>query len=178
MRQFPILIMTFLFGRCYGQTQAVKVFKKTEYINGIFYRELYDTLKIENKKIDIYFFEKNFHSPYYLPDKFIDKGYKNKTVSVWREPKAKRDHQFNWENTYTYDSVGRVIKYTYSGCLICSNLPYNYIVTYNSLSQVDNIKNTMSGKDSYKFYYSSTGDIKQFDHYSLDELKKTIIVIE
>jgi len=177
IKQLPLLIMIFSFISSYGQTEIAKIFQKIEYVDGDFYKQLYDTIKLKKENIDIYFFRNHFYTPYYLPDRFIDKQYKNKTVSIWRDANAKKDYRSNWENTYTYDSLSRVTNYTYSGCIICSNMPYNYIVTYNSSGQVDVIKNTISEKDSYRFYYNNTGDLIQFEKYSSDLLETRIIVV-
>src|ERR1700680_2846949 len=90
MKQLPLLIMTFSFISSYGQIKVVKIFQKTEYVSGDFYKRLYDTIKLKKENIDIYFFRNHFYIPYYLPDKFIDKRYKNKTVSIWRDANAKK----------------------------------------------------------------------------------------
>jgi hypothetical protein len=161
-----------------GQKSQVKFFYKTEYVNGKFFRQTRDTIEVTNELVDIYFFKRHFFSPYYLPEKFIDQQYKNKKISVWRDPKGKKDYQQNWENTYTYDSLGRVTSYTYSGCFICSNLPYNYAVTYNSCGQVESIVGIDNLKDGFKFYYDTKGRIKKFEKYLGDKLETEIILVD
>lgn len=177
MRPFLIAIVTFFSFASSAQSGRAKVFHKTEYINGSFYRQTSDTIKVANEPIDIYFFKRHFFSPYYLPEKFIDQQHKNKTISAWRDPKGKKDYQQNWENTYTYDSLGRVTNYTYSGCFICSNLPYSYTVTYNSIGQVHRIFNTTNIKDGFKFYYNKKGDVVKLEKYLLDKLETVIELI-
>jgi hypothetical protein len=93
---------------------------------------------------------------------------------VWRDSKGKKDYQKNWENTYTYDSLGRVTSYTYSGCFVCSNLPYNYTVTYNSAGQVDRIFSTNNLKDGFKFSYNKKGDVIRLEKYLLNKLETVI----
>lgn len=178
MRLFLISILTVFCMTSSAQTESVKVFHKTEYINGNFYRQLSDTIKTESENIDIYFLRRHFFSPYNLPEKFTDHQRKNKTISVWHDPNGKKDYQQNWKNTYTYDSFGRVTNYTYSGCFICSNLPYNYTVTYNSIGQVDRIFNTINTKDEYKFYYDNKGDIIKFEEYFGEKLEKVIELVD
>ena len=174
MRAFLIVILTVFSLASSAQTGRTRLFHKTEYINGNFYRQTSDTIKTANEPIDIYFFKRHFFSPYYLPEKFIDQQYKNKRISVWRDPKGKKDYQQNWENTNTYDSLGRVTNYTYSGCFICSNLPYSYTVTYNLVGQVDRIFSTNNIKDGFKFYYDKKGDIVKLERYLLDKLETVI----
>ena len=148
-----------------------------EYINGNFYRQLYDTIKIVNEQIDIYFLKRHFYSPYYLPDKFIDRQKRSQKISVWRDQKGKKDFQQNWENIYTYDSLGRVINYSYSGCVICSNVPYNYRVTYNSKGQVAHIADLKNLIDSFKFFYDNKGEIMKFEKYLEDKLEIEIMLV-
>ena len=177
MRPLLISILTFFSFSCLGQNGQVRIFKKTEYINGNFYRQLFDTITTNNKTLDVYFFNKNFYLPYYLPTTFIDKQHRNQNISIWRDPKAKKDYKQNWENTYTYDSLGHVTRYTYSGCFICSNMPYNYTVTYNSKEQVEQLINTIGTKDSFKFYYNAQGDIIKFEKYSSNMLEEEITLL-
>jgi hypothetical protein len=174
MRPFLIAIVTFFSLASSAQTGQVKVFHKTEYINGNFYRQTNDTIKAANEQLDIYFFKRHFFSPYYLPKKFVNQQYKNKKVSVWQNPNGKKDYRRNWEDTYTYDSIGRVTNYTYSGCFICSSLSYSYTVTYNSLGQVERIFNTMNMKDAFKLFYNSKGDIVKLEEYLFDKVETKI----
>lgn len=177
MRPLIILITTLFSLASSGQTGKVKVFHKTEYINGNLYRQTSDTISDTNEPIDIYFFKRHFFSPYYLPEKFIDQRQRKTKVSVWRDPKGKKDNQQNWENTYTYDSLGRVTNYTYSGCVICSDFPYSYTVTYNSVGQVDHIFDTSNSKSGFKFYYDYKGKIVNFVKYSGDKLETVIKLV-
>jgi hypothetical protein len=178
MRPFLISILTVFCLISSAQSRRVKIFHKTEYINGNFNRQLSDTINATNEPVDIYFFKRHFFSPYYLPEKFIDQQSKNKTISVWRDPNGKKDYLQNWENTYTYDSLGRVINYTYSGCFICSNTPYNYTVTYNSIGQVDRIFSSINVKDGFKFYYNKKGDIIKFEEYLGNKVETEIKLVD
>ncbi len=170
-----IAIARFLAFSSSAQTEKSKVFKKIEYINGNFYRQTYDTIKLTEEPIDIYFFRKHFNFPYYLPDRFIDKSLRNRIISVWRDLNGKKDYQKNRENTYTYDSIGRVTNYTYSGCFVCSNLPYNYRVIYNKKGKIEQINNTINSKENFKFYYDNKDDIVKLEKYLLDKLETEVI---
>lgn len=177
MRTFLIAIVTIFVLSSSAQTGHVKVFQKIENIKGNFYRQTSDTIKVTNEAIDIYFYRRHFFSPYYLPEKFIDQRHKNQRLSIWRDPKGKNDFQQNWENTYTYDSLGRVTNYTYSGCMVCSNLPYSYTVTYNSAGRVEQIFSTTSLKDVFKFFYDNKGDIVKMEKYLLDKLETEVRMV-
>jgi len=166
--------MTLVFLNSFAQS---KVFKKTEYINGNFYRELYDTIKSANEKLDIYFFKHHFYLPYYLPDEFSNKRKRNQKIPVWGDPKGKKDYRQNWENIYTYDSFGRMVSYSYSGCFICSNLPYNYNVTYDLNGRVVQISETKNMTDRFKFYYNDKGAVVKFEKYLMDKLEQVIALV-
>jgi|GEM_PF-1665037 len=174
LRQILIALLCFSFSSSSAQTTQVKVFKRTDYINGNFYRETFDTIAVSHDRIDIYFFKRHFFSPYYLPDKFIDKRYKNQIISIWRDQNDKKDYQKNWENTYIYDSLGRVINFTYSSSFICSSLPYNYSVIYNLKGQVEQIINSINLKDRFRFHYNSQDNIVKFEKFSFDLLEMTL----
>lgn len=170
--------MTLLSFCSYAQTESTKIFKKTEYINGNFYRELFDTINLVNEKIDIYFFKNHFYTPYYLPDKFVDKRYKNQKITIWRDPKGKKNHEKNWENTFIYDSLNRVINFTYSSCIICNSFPYNYTVIYNSNGQVYQIANSINEQDGFKFYYNSKDEVERFEKYLFKKLETLITLVK
>ena len=177
MRPLLISILTFVLFSSYAQTGRTKIFKRTEYINGNIYRQLFDTIRVSNDRVDLYFYKNHFYIPYYLPDKFVNKRYKNKKVSVWANSKGKKDYKKNWENTYTYDGLNRVTSFTFSGCFICSSFPYNYAVTYNSKGQVDKIVNTINEKDSFKFYYNNEGYADKLEKYLFGKLETIIALI-
>ena len=172
MRQFPIVILIIISIGCLGQTNQLRVFETTEYMKGSPFMQKFDTVKAENRLIDIYFFKNHFHIPYYLPETLIDKQYKNQTISKWRDSTSEKDLKQNWENKYTYDNFGRIIKFTYSGCIICSNLPYNYNVTYNLKGQIEQITETLYSNESFRLHYNDRGGLVKIEQYSLTTLVK------
>lgn len=178
MRTCLILIAILFSLSSSAQIGQIKVFKTTKYVNGNLFRKTTDTVNLLNEHTDVYFFKRQFSLPYYLPEKFVDSRYQNQKVSMWRNPNGKKDHQQNWENTYTYDSLGRVINYDYSGCFACSNFPYNYIVTYNSSGQVERIFNTINSKEDFRFYYNNNSDIVKLEKYLLGKLETEIVVVD
>ena len=172
MRHTLILILIFVFFNSYGQTGEIKYFKRTDS-----FREILDTIKLSNGKIDVSFFSEHFNTPYHLPN-LVDGKFKDQTDTIWGRPNAKKNYKENWNHTYTYDSYNRLTSYAYSGCRICSGLPYNYVVTYNAKGQVVNITNTINKRLSYDFYYNNKGDIIKCEEYFIDILMSTIILLE
>ena len=136
-----------------------KQFVVIEYINGNAYREKTEKIITNLEKIDIAFMRKHFYVPYYFPEKFIDSKYNNETVVVWRNENDKKDFKSNWTNTYVYDSQSRVKEYSYSGCLICSNMAYNYKVAYDQNNRVTKLENRISEKQIIEFDYDMRGEI-------------------
>ena len=90
-----------------------------------------DTI-IWDKTFDLDFYKKYFYEPYHYPQAFINPKYKNETVVVWNDTAGEKDYNSNWTNSYTYDSHSRIIQFSYSGCMICSQLPYKWSVYYDS----------------------------------------------
>lgn len=175
MRYLLMAIITFLAVHAVAQTETVKIFRKTEYSNGNFYRQRCDTIKVAQEPVDVYFFKKHFNFPYYLPGKFTDEALKNRTISVLRNPNGKKDDKGNWENTYTYDSLGRVTNYTYSSCFLCSSLPYSYSVTYNKDGQIEALNETINNLESFRFYYDAKGAIVKLEKYIFGKLQTELV---
>lgn len=176
MRVLLITILILSFNTAFSQTEKKYVFKSTAYKN--LYSpppvEKIDTITSSSVPIDIAFYRRYFNNPYYLPGEFVNEKYKNQTISIWRDPNGKKDFKENWENTYSYDSLGRITNYRFSGCFICSNLAYNYAVTYNEKGQVSQIHNTINDKQLFKFYYNENNDIVKLEMYWFDELTDKI----
>ena len=126
--------------------------------------------------IDINFFSKHFHKPVNLPEAFTNKAHKNTTLVIWGNSLP---HTFenNWYNSYTYDSLSRLIRYVYTGCIACNNQSFDYNVTYDSEGRVIGLLNWTSSEDSYKLRYTSTGEVMAIDIYSPQKLESTIAVI-
>jgi hypothetical protein len=169
-----------LFVSCYAQKVPTiqKVFKTTTYINGIFYRTKNDTINIVDEHLSLPLFKRHFHKPSALPENLIDNKYKNQTVTIWNyeSPKSNIEKQANWHKTYTYDSLSRIVNFTYSPCLVCSQSPYNYSVKYNSLGQIEQVINNESVKESYLMSYNTLGRIYRLECY--DSLGRISTIIE
>lgn len=142
----------------------------TDYLpGGCILRSHSDTIKATNIKIDILFFAKHFGYPYNLPENFTNINYKNERVEI---------RETNWKKTLSFDSLSRLINFTYSGCPTCDNMPYDYSVTYNLLGQVEKITNLTFGRDSYKVYYDTNSNINQMHYLSAGDMLKQILVIQ
>ncbi|HWZ02100.1 MAG TPA: hypothetical protein VNX40_00745 [Mucilaginibacter sp.] len=181
MKLLILTALIFLSLNSYGQKDIVGKnihFKIVEYIKGSFYRERIesvDTSGLAGNKIDLYFFRKYFYRPYYMPDRFINSKYKSETVTIWVNGKEDTTSRTNWKQTFTYDSLSRVVKYTSSSCFVCNFLPYSYNVSYNKSGQVMTIVNSTNFKETFKIYYDGNVDVKQLDHLIFGKLDERII---
>ncbi|PPK92521.1 hypothetical protein LY01_02922 [Nonlabens xylanidelens] len=138
-------------------------------------------IDIDSRNVDIKLMNEYFYVPYYFPEKFIDSKYKDQTITIWRNENEKTDDFLenfknnNWTHTYKYDLESKIVEYSYSGCMICSNMPYNYKVTYDENRRVIKLQNTISEKQKFEFKYNSNGDIIELKLYSSEnKLKKQI----
>lgn len=107
----------------------------------------FDSIKIEtiekrkDEVLDIFFYKKHFQTPYHLPNNFFNSKFKNETYTFWNNGKEDLEHKLNWSYSYQYDNFSRLISYSYSGCLVCSQLPYIYKVEYDKKGNVRKIYN-------------------------------------
>ncbi|AUC75659.1 hypothetical protein [Olleya sp. Bg11-27] len=179
MKLTLIFILFFSFLSC--QTSE-KEFIVTDYdFDGKEYENTIQKIDIDFINIDFKLMRAHFNVPYYFPEKFIDSKYKNQTITTWRNEDEKADEFLenfknnNWTHTYKYDYESKIVEYSYSGCMICSNMPYNYKVTYDENKRVIKLKNTTSEKQKFEFKYNSNGDIIELKLYSSkNKLKKQI----
>ena len=175
MKKTLYILILLTFGMNLYAQNSEKEFVVTEFVNGNIYREKTEEIKINNESIDIAFMRKHFFIPYYFPQKFIDTKYKNESIVVWRNENKEKEYKTNWTNTFIYDSDSRIIEYSYSGCLICSNRPYKYKVSYDDKNRVIELENMISEKHKFEFNYNQNGEICELKVYTADnELKKTI----
>jgi hypothetical protein len=147
----------------------VRIFKKKEYLYGSFFRQTKGRIEIENELVNVYFFKRRFQLPRYLPDTLTNERYKDQTISLWSHPDSEKDFRIRWRHTYIYDSMGRVINFSYSSCVACSSMPYDYSIIYNSNGQVALITDR-TGSTRYKLSYDKEGDVSKFEEYSSDNL--------
>ena len=132
MRQILLttFLILFLFENSNGQTS---VFKTTYFYESII-KTKFDTLVV-NEKIDIGFYRKYFHIPYYYPQQSVNEQYKDTTIEKWAYEELEKDFVRNWTYTYVYDSLSRVINYNFSGCWVCSQLPFYTSIFYDELNR-------------------------------------------
>ncbi|MFT5890900.1 MAG: hypothetical protein ACI9Y7_000999 [Dokdonia sp.] len=183
---FSIFLISF---SGYSQSDSLYFSVSSYHMNGELYRK--DTIAIKNTKqhLDVYFYKEHFHMFYGLPKKLIRKEYKNQEITEWSNP---NDDKANWSDSYTYDSQGRLIKYEYSACVICSQLPWGYTLAYDennniieqrthypslSNTQEENeisLKLTKKVKDYTKLTYNSNGNITVLEKYGAYGIKEKI----
>lgn len=125
----------------YAQTNEVGYFKTTNFLNKTKAPKprIY-TIAITGT-LDINFYKKHFSVPYNVPSLLIDKRYSNTSSLTWNDTIKAKKYFDNWTYTKTFDSLSRVIKYEYSGCQLCSQMPYEYTFFYDDQNRVIKIEN-------------------------------------
>jgi hypothetical protein len=133
MRILLFILTSFYSFTLIGQVGNKKTVFKTSYFydNGEFFKIKLDTF-YTNETIDIEFYKKHFYVPYYYPKPFINSLYIDTTLVVWQDSSKEKDFKTNWSFTTVYDKKHRAIRYTYSGCLICSQFPYTIDIIYDN----------------------------------------------
>lgn len=124
MKAIPLLISLFLFSQISIAQNRVFEVENFKHVVKIFAIET-------EQKIDLNFYRKNFNIPHFFPSEFINPKFKNETVMKWNDEEGDKDYTQNWTFTYTYDEYSRVVKYEYSSCLVCSQLPYEVQIKYD-----------------------------------------------
>lgn len=122
--------LTFNFGCTKKNSLVFKV--STNYSDGKSYLIKTKTIENTKSKIDVFFFKKHFNKFYGLPKKLINRKLKNQEITEWNFKNKPQNLEENWKETYTYDPKGRLIEYKYSGCTICSQMPWGYKLFYNT----------------------------------------------
>jgi len=170
-------LILFLFENSNGQTSIFKttyLSKNDSVIKEIYikpdlilFKTKFDTLAV-NEKIDIGFYRKHFRTPYYCPQQFVSEQYKDTTIEKWANEGIEKDFVRNWTYTYVYDGLSRVINYNFSGCWVCSQLPFYTSIFYDELNRPIKIQWAYSPfkkpEEDYEeivIKYDDNGDIVQ-----------------
>jgi hypothetical protein len=123
----------------------------------------------------LYFFKKEFNLPKEIPEKLVDPEHKGKMIVSWHNEKEEKNLTTNWNNTFTYDSLSRLIAYTYSGCVMCSSIAYKYTIQYNNKGLVETIKNSVNGNDMFKIIYNDRDQVVQIDYFVNNKLSQSLL---
>lgn len=185
MKFFYIIICLLIASNVFCQTEKGKViFKTTEYNHDKSISSIkYDTL-IYNKNCDIEFYRNSFYKPFYFPEKVIDTNYRNQTITIWRDTTKAHDDIANWSHTYVYDGKSRIVEYSYSCCMVCSNMPFHYYFSYDQNNRIIRMENKMMWpfdtekskllNDVYSFSYDSDGNVNILRYFNNDILQLQI----
>ena len=175
--------MTFSLNSCeQAFTKSLRKFKEMEYFSdGNNYLKSTVTLYIDDSDVNLFFFYKHFNVPYRLPENFSNAKFRNKTIEIWQDEKDKNNFKSNSKHTYTYNSSSRLIYYSYSSCMECSDMSYSYFVNYDTLNRVESIVDSIKSNGYYKIYYDTSNMIKQIDCFgsflSSKEVKLTTKIL-
>ncbi len=183
MTRLAVIILTLCFLKSYGQRDTTRAKIQFKIIQYSFDRKKYmtqlkaaDTISLPGNKIDLCFFRQHFYIPYYLPDEFINRKYKSETITRWANGKVDTgDFKTNWKETFTYDSLSRVVNYSNSSCMACNYIKYSYDVTYNKIGQVIMLSATNGISQAFRIFYDRKGNIRELDSIGAGKLEERII---
>ena len=173
-----LLILILICQFSFGQKDSLE-YKESTFISGIPYRTNTKSYPKTNTLIDVFFFKKNYHQFYFLPSELINKELKNQIVEEWAYDDRPKDWNSNWTNTYEYDSDGKLISYSYSGCKICSQFNYKYELKYNQKNQI--VEQVEIGMDESIYgkvllEYDAQNNIIKLEKYNRDKETLELII--
>jgi hypothetical protein len=174
-----IFISNLLFSR---NNENTLIFKTTKFAQPPYNNQVsYDTI-IHKGILNLQFYRDNFKTPFDFPNEFINTKYKNKTVIVWGNKTSRKDLNLNYKYTFTYDSLSRVISYSYSGCMICSRAAFDIRVSYDSLNRPLNLSylnfTNKSNSIQFIFKYDTKMNIINISLYVNDKLEYEILKLD
>lgn len=180
MRILSILIFLFIFSQI-SRAQD-RVFEVENFQHGV---KIFATRS--DQKIDLNFYREKFHIPSFFPSEFINPKFKNEAVVKWNNEEGEKDYNQNWTYTYTYDEYSRVVKYEYSGCYVCSQLPYEVQIKYDENNRPIELiefykiskEQNSSNKDNltlkiYRIEYNEKDEVSKLLSIQSDDLIKRI----
>lgn len=173
-------LLTFFLLTSHGQTKVTTIEFKQTYFD---IDEKISEIKIKsiqvNNILGLEFYKNNFFGPH-LPEHFVDNSYKSQTIVMWNDTTKAKDFESNWTYSFTYDSLSRVTDYNYSGCLICSQLPYRMEISYDRQNRpfVFQIRRGINSKEvpdqKFVFRYDDHGNIIQSQFFGYGKLEKQV----
>jgi len=135
--KFKILLIILLilqFSCSKNDTLRFKI--STNYVDGKPLLTKTKTFKNFDTKFDIAFFKEQFSQFHGVPNELIYENLKNQEIIEWGLKDKPKKLFENWSKTSTYDSEGKLIKYKYTSCYICSQMPWGYKLLYNKNNDV------------------------------------------
>ena len=178
-RTFIIFLIVTYCGLSYGQKS---IFRTTYFSSdSIEYKTKNDTLDTKDF-LTLDFYRKHFFIPYNYPKHFVNLNYSDTTIVIWNNPEGEKDYKNNWTLSYTYNKSSQVIKYDYSGCFICSQLPYIISIQYDKFNRplrFESKTNLMDTKgkipdEEFEFKYDMNGNVVQIKHRRFGKIDEQI----
>lgn len=174
MRQALLLMMLIIIIQSFGQSDTID-FQITDYNrDGSEFKKTSIKIPVENYIIDLPFYRKNFMAPDVLPEKFMDPSYKNESFTIWNDVNAAKDFTTNWTKTFVYDSLSRLVSYSYSGCRVCAVAPYTYTVSYDSMGRVVELADRNMRNIVYAIGYDDLGNVVELNCFRSGTLAQRI----
>jgi hypothetical protein len=109
-------------------------------------------------------------------DSLTHSAYNDTTIIRWKFNDKTKDLKNNWYNSYTYDSLSRLVRYVYTSCLFCNNAAFDYKFEYNSSGQIYKMSNAINQLNSTIFTYDNENRIQQIDYFVTSRIEERIII--
>lgn len=177
MNSIKLFISLIIINSAFGQKYELE-FNVIQFdTSGKIFNKHVKSIKSDTDSLDLFFYERYFSYPYDLPDKFHDEKYKNDTIVIWNDPTGKRQEFESSHFTYVYDSLSRIVLFSFSSCGVCSKSQYKYEVTYNKMGQITQLEDSSFRKNEFRFKYNSEGNIVKLSRYFDNKRIMTIELI-
>jgi len=188
MKVFFATIMFFVCSTgCHEKSLSKDIF---HYRNVVTHEDHFDTLT-RAQRLDISFYQSRYLILSTFPSTLKTDRYSDTTIRNWNDPEKAGNNINNWFYESTYNEIRQLIKFSYSSCLICSQFPFTYTISYNSeglptkigyyLGYVVDTHNDRffvedpASLHEYVFEYNGKGDIVRVDHIALRDTLESIV---
>lgn len=119
-----------------------------------------------------------FGFSFYSPVPFEVPNVKDTIVTIWNDAAGEKTYVKNWTNSIMYDSLSRVVRYSYSSCMNCGQIPYTEEIIYNDAGQISKI-NTYINDVIKQTNFERTMPIRHLDiFYDADNSINKMMVYE
>ncbi len=133
------------------------------------------TINSTFETLDISFYKKHFAILGFLPNQLVDCEHTD-TIIV---SSTKRVGKVEFPGlTYQYDSLARLIRFSFTPNLLSSITAHDYNLTYNNKNQLIKLTNSLRNYDRFLMSYNESGSLISIYHYRYDKLLQSFKLIE